>query len=497
MKNKIKKLSSLTLFCSLLTACAQSPANVPVYNLNDSAKTSTPSFSNPLNKSQTTSTEVADAVVSEPETNVPVIDPNDFGEPSGEEVAAFTPKFVNPSYDDSSTIISAPQQNFNNSGTTPGALDVNSLAATNTSSKANSSNNSSAKTTAASCKAPYAFDIPRDADGKPDYSKMTKGSYKGSSYTVQKGDSLFLVAFISGKSVDEITKLNSLTDGIKPGQVLILQAECSPEAVKAAKADADKQAKLAAEKAAADAKAKAEAKAKEAKEAADKAAAEAKAKAAEEAAKAKETADKAAADAKAKAAEEAAKAKEAADKAAAEAKAKAAEEAAKAKEAADKAAAEAKAKAAEEAAKAKEAEAKAKQEQAAQQATTSSGNGTLLWPHDGKIIGTFTNKNVSSRGISIAGNIGDKVVAAEAGQVIYSGSQLEGYGNLVLIKHPGSNMITLYAHNSKLLVKTGQQVTRGQTIAYMGNSASDTVKLYFEVRKNGKAVDPLQYLQRR
>jgi len=85
------------------------------------------------------------------------------------------------------------------------------------------------------------------------------------------------------------------------------------------------------------------------------------------------------------------------------------------------------------------------------------------------------------------------VNAAATGKVIYSGSDLRGYGKLVIIKHT-SNYLSVYAHNSLILVKEGQQVSRGQKIAEMGNTDSNTVNLHFEIRRQGKSVDPSKYL---
>ncbi|MEI8119101.1 MAG: peptidoglycan DD-metalloendopeptidase family protein, partial [Methylophilaceae bacterium] len=95
--------------------------------------------------------------------------------------------------------------------------------------------------------------------------------------------------------------------------------------------------------------------------------------------------------------------------------------------------------------------------------------------------------------IDIAGSAGQAINAAAGGKVIYSGSDLRGYGKLVIIKH-NANYLSVYAHNSNLLVKEGQQVVSGQKIAEMGSSDSDKVKLHFEIRKLGKSVDPSKYL---
>ncbi|VVE68645.1 peptidase [Pandoraea captiosa] len=121
----------------------------------------------------------------------------------------------------------------------------------------------------------------------------------------------------------------------------------------------------------------------------------------------------------------------------------------------------------------------------------SSGDLRLSWPAKGDIVGRFDDSK--NKGVNIGGRAGQDVFAAGAGKVVYSGAGLRGYGNLVIIKHD-STFLTAYAHNSKLLVKEGDSVTRGQKIAEMGNSDADRVMLHFEVRKDGKPVDPMKYL---
>jgi lipoprotein NlpD len=113
-----------------------------------------------------------------------------------------------------------------------------------------------------------------------------------------------------------------------------------------------------------------------------------------------------------------------------------------------------------------------------------------IWPTKGKVLEGFTE---STKGIDIAGKPGQSVTASAAGKVVYSGAGLRGYGKLIIIKH-NNTYLSAYAHNNKLLVKEGQTVTKGQQIAEMGNSDTSLVKLHFEIRKNGKPVDPLKYL---
>jgi lipoprotein NlpD len=118
--------------------------------------------------------------------------------------------------------------------------------------------------------------------------------------------------------------------------------------------------------------------------------------------------------------------------------------------------------------------------------------GAWMWPADGKVIGTFEG---GRKGIDIAGKMGQPVLAAGAGTVLYA-SSVRGYGNLVIVKH-SNNLLSAYAHNKAILVKEGQTVAKGQRIAEMGNSDSDTVKLHFEIRQQGKPVDPAKFLPAR
>ena len=118
----------------------------------------------------------------------------------------------------------------------------------------------------------------------------------------------------------------------------------------------------------------------------------------------------------------------------------------------------------------------------------------LAWPTQSRTIVTPFD-DVKNKGIGIGGREGDPVTAAADGTVMYAGSGLRGYGNLVILKH-NTTFLTVYAHNSKLLVKENQNVKKGQTIAEMGKTDADRVKLHFEVRRNGKTVNPLSYLPR-
>jgi len=118
------------------------------------------------------------------------------------------------------------------------------------------------------------------------------------------------------------------------------------------------------------------------------------------------------------------------------------------------------------------------------------------WPVKGPILSSFQGNNGLNKGIDLGGKLGEPVVSAAAGQVVYSGSGLRGYGKLLIIKH-NENFLSAYAHNDKLLVKEGDFVKAGQKIADMGLSGTDRVKLHFEIRRDGTPVNPLQYLPRR
>jgi lipoprotein NlpD len=115
----------------------------------------------------------------------------------------------------------------------------------------------------------------------------------------------------------------------------------------------------------------------------------------------------------------------------------------------------------------------------------------LSWPSKGEVVERFDEGK--NKGIGIAGKSGDPIQSAADGKVVYAGNSLRGYGNLVIVKHDNT-YLTAYAHNRTLLVKEGDLVKKSQKIAEMGNTDSDRVKLHFELRKNGKPVDPSAYL---
>ena len=130
----------------------------------------------------------------------------------------------------------------------------------------------------------------------------------------------------------------------------------------------------------------------------------------------------------------------------------------------------------------------------AAQSVSSDDNLIFAWPHPGQVLSGFDE--TKNKGLDFAGKAGDPVLAAADGKVVYAGSGLRGYGNLVILKH-NNTYLTAYAHNQTLLVKEDQSVQKGQRIAEMGSSDADRVKLHFEIRKQGKPVDPAKLLPAR
>lgn len=121
---------------------------------------------------------------------------------------------------------------------------------------------------------------------------------------------------------------------------------------------------------------------------------------------------------------------------------------------------------------------------------------TWQWPTKGKIIATYSTKTNNRKGIKIAGKAGQSIVAAAAGKVVYGGNGLPRYGKLLIVKH-NDIYLSAYAHNSKLLVKEGDYVKVGQKIATLGSTGTKRNQLHFEVRRNGKPVDPMRFLPKR
>ena len=119
---------------------------------------------------------------------------------------------------------------------------------------------------------------------------------------------------------------------------------------------------------------------------------------------------------------------------------------------------------------------------------------SFVWPAQGTVVANFDE--AKNKGVGIAGKVGDPVLAAADGRVVYAGAGLRGYGNLIILKH-NNTFLTAYAHNQALLVREDQTVKQGQKIAEMGSSDADRVKLHFEVRRLGKPVDPMSFLPKR
>ncbi len=126
-------------------------------------------------------------------------------------------------------------------------------------------------------------------------------------------------------------------------------------------------------------------------------------------------------------------------------------------------------------------------------AVSTSAQGKWLWPATGTLVGLYSSNTSLNKGIDIAGKLGQPIIATADGSVVYAGSGLRGYGELVIIKH-NDTFISAYGHNRRLLVNEGQKVKAGQQIAEMGSTGTDRVKVHFEIRRQGKPVDPLQYL---
>lgn len=121
---------------------------------------------------------------------------------------------------------------------------------------------------------------------------------------------------------------------------------------------------------------------------------------------------------------------------------------------------------------------------------------TWHWPTNGKVISTYSKSATGRKGIDIAGKSGQTIVAAASGKVVYSGNGLPRYGNLLIIKH-NDVYLSAYAHNKTLLFKEGDYVKAGQKIATMGNTGTQNIQLHFEIRRNGKPVDPMRFLPKR
>lgn len=128
--------------------------------------------------------------------------------------------------------------------------------------------------------------------------------------------------------------------------------------------------------------------------------------------------------------------------------------------------------------------------------STNSANLVWQWPAEGQVVASFVSGDQTRQGINIAGKSGDPVRATADGEVVYSGNGLIGYGELIIVKHD-STLLSAYGHNRRRLVQEGDKIKAGQQIAEMGSSSATRDMLHFEIRKNGKPVDPLGFLPRR
>jgi lipoprotein NlpD len=129
-------------------------------------------------------------------------------------------------------------------------------------------------------------------------------------------------------------------------------------------------------------------------------------------------------------------------------------------------------------------------------ASTSNQSLKWRWPTNGKVLSTYSKSAAGRKGIDISGKSGQQIIAAASGKVVYSGNGLPRYGNLLIIKH-NDVYLSAYAHNKSLLVKEGQWVKSGQKIATLGKSGTQRYQLHFEIRRNGKPVDPMRFLPKK
>ncbi len=134
--------------------------------------------------------------------------------------------------------------------------------------------------------------------------------------------------------------------------------------------------------------------------------------------------------------------------------------------------------------------------QASSKKSTPFTSGSWQWPANGQIISAYSLKMPVNKGIDIGGKLGEPVKAAANGEVVYAGSDLSGYGRLIILKH-NSSYLSAYAHNKDLFVNEGDSVKAGQKIAEIGSTGTTEPKLHFEIRRDGKPVDPMGYLPRR
>ncbi|OOF31386.1 murein hydrolase activator NlpD [Salinivibrio proteolyticus] len=273
----------------------------------------------------------------------------------------------------------------------------------------------------------------------PDYSSVDRGSYRGSYYEVKKGDTLYYIAYITDRDIDDIIKHNNLQPPytIYPGQTLALwkPAYQRPDVAKSTSG-------------------------------------------ATNVASATSSAAKAAAVAvsSSKNTEN--------GKFGQEKKAKTAVSQQKAVEAQSAT---------------RYSQTKQKSKQAVNNTRAASVSNQQIswqWPTNGRMVSRFSSTERGNKGIDIAGQRGQSIQAAADGKVVYAGSALRGYGKLIIVKH-NDDYLSAYAHNDRFLVSEGQSVKKGQKIASMGSTGTNSVRLHFEIRYKGKSVNPLHYLPKR
>lgn len=378
---QIKKIGLVVVAGSLLAACVQNPSNIPVNNLNGLATSSSMTSSNTDDSSEL---------------------------PTGTRVQ---PQFDIPSADSNASATS-----YNPS--TTGYIANASTASCNLNGKSDA----------------YNINIPRDSDNKPIYARINKGIYTASTYQVQKGDTLFLIGYITNRSANDIANYNKLTPGsvLTPGSYLVVNPnKCASNTNQTVGFTKSSVAQV--------------------------------------------------------------------TSVASTIKPNVTTTTTSVKQVATTAKAAAVTSVRDNLSKVTSVVTPPTTPKVLNVNGQATGRDALQWPAKGKIISTYSNSSSSAgnNGLVIKGEIGDKIVAAADGIVSYAG-KIQGYGNIVLLKN-SKQMITLYAYNSKLLVKNGESVKRGQTIALMGNTGTSDgqTKLYFEVRIKGKAVDPLKYLPKR
>lgn len=290
------------------------------------------------------------------------------------------------------------------------------------------------------CEATQPFVIPRGTDNKPIYSRITKGSYKAKNYVVQQGDTFYLLGYLSGTSAEEVARINrmNVNDVLSPGTVVVLNPNaCATSSQAPVAAGTTTPAPTPAPTTTAPATAPTQT------------------------ATAPTTAPTAPTPAPTQTTTAPTQTTTAPTQTTTTSTASAAD---------------------------------SKPTVAAQGRAT--GANALLWPANGRVIQTYSNRDGSDHSIHIAGTIGDRIFASQDGHVIFAGVYNK-YGNTVIINHNNS-MLTVYACNSSLRVKANQTVKKGDVIALMGNTCGNNgTMLFYQVRVNGNPVDPLNYLAKR